>query len=100
MTLCEKLAELRGPKIKMHKDKLQSRELVCEVAIANGIDLPAIKYYGKVMMGRGLLDAWNIVYKRVFGDTIGTAGEAEVRRRNLVTKLCKERDANLRSSVG
>jgi hypothetical protein len=53
-----------------------------------GIDLPAM-----CKIGRGLLDAWLIVYKEIYGGVYGTAAFREAIRRNVVTRLCKERDA-------
>ena len=85
---CNRLAEIRGPRIKEYKLKLESRRFVCQKAMEWGIDLPSM-----CKIGRGLLDAWLIVYKEVYGGVYGTAAFKEAVRRNVVTKLCKERDA-------
>jgi len=90
--LCVQLA-LRGrPKVRPHKARLESRRLVCLVAIEMGLDLTAIKHKGKIVMSRGLLDAWNLAYKEKYGSTLGTAGSKEVTRRNIKTKLSKQKD--------
>ncbi len=96
MTLCKALADKRPPCIKMHKDKIESRRLVCTTAFELGIDLLAIKkrkFHGgsKPAIGRGLLDVWNEEYRREFGSTVGTLGEAEVKRRGIVTHLADQR---------
>lgn len=89
--LAQCAAEIRGPRVKPHKDKLLSREFLCEKAIDLGIDLPAIKNrHGKVAMGRGLLDAWNKVYTKRFGSTVGTASRMEAIRRDIKTRLCNQ----------
>jgi hypothetical protein len=85
---CNRLAEIRGPRIKEHKLKLESRRFVCQKAMEWGIDLPAM-----CKIGRGLLDAWLIVYKETYGGVYGTAAFREAIRRNVVTKLSKIRDA-------
>lgn len=94
LELCRRLAELQPPEISMHKDKLRSRALVCQVAMEMEFDLPAIRGYknGKLkpIIGRGLLDAWNIEYAKKFGSNLGTNGVAEVRRRTIVTRLMKD----------
>lgn len=94
LELCQRLAQIRPPKINPHKSKLESRALVCETAIDMGFDLMTIKRLkngvSKVAMGRGLLDVWNEVYKKRFGSTLGTSGESEVTRRKIVTNLLKD----------
>jgi|2_EtaG_2_1085320.scaffolds.fasta_scaffold00029_58 hypothetical protein len=82
--LCEELARIRGPKIRPHKLKLESRRFVCDTAIKLGIDLSSIKSKkGKMLMGRGLLDAWMLAYKENFDSTFGTVAEKETIRRNI-----------------
>lgn len=86
--LCGLLAEVRPPKINMHKDKLESRRFVCETAIENSIDLAGIKKQGKkLMMGRGLLDMWLVVYQEYFDDAYGTTAFTESKRRDIKTRL-------------
>lgn len=87
VALCEELTKDGPPCILMHKDKLESRRKVVAKAMDMSLDLTAIRYYGKVAMGRGLLDAWNLEYQRRFGSIIGTAGEHEVKRRGVSTRL-------------
>lgn len=90
--LCEKLASVRGPKIRPHKDKLESRRFVCLTAMEMGIDLPAIKHKvtGRKLIGRGLLDAWNKAGVEKYGSVVGTQSVYESKRRDVVTRLCKE----------
>jgi len=90
--LSEEASKIRGPKISMHKHKLESREFLCNLAMDLGIDLLAIKHRitGKRLIGRGLLDAWNLAYQKKYGSVIGTSGRAEDIRRKVVTKLSKE----------
>ena len=91
ISLCEALAAKRSPRIASHKDKLLSRQFVCETAMDLGLDLPAIRNRrGKVAMGRGLLDAWNKTYAARHGTTHGTASDLEAKRRDIVTKLSKK----------
>ena len=88
--LAENLAYKQGPKIRPHLQKLLSRELVCETAMDLGIYLPYVKTHkGKTAMGRGLLDAWNKVYQKRHGSTVGTAGAKEATRRDIKTKLTR-----------
>lgn len=89
--LCQKLAHKGSPRWRPYAARLASRKLVCEVAMEAGIDLAGFKYHGKVAMARGLLDAWNQVYLERYGGTYGTAGAKEVIRRNVKTKLGKQR---------
>lgn len=92
MRLCGLLADQRGPIIRSHKEKLESRRFVCETAIENGIDLAGIKKHGKkLMMGRDLLDMWLEVYLEYFDHAYGTAAFTEAKRRNIKTKLAAER---------
>lgn len=88
--LCERLSEGGPPYLRMHKDKLDSRRRVVVAAMDLGLDLAAIRYRGKVAMGRGLLDVWNVEYSRRFGSNVGTASAREVKRRDIVTKLSKK----------
>ncbi len=82
--LCNELTKIRNPRIKPYKEKLESRRLVCEVAIDLGIDLGSIKNkYGKIAMTRGLLDMWNTILKERFGDNFGTNTWKEAKRRDL-----------------
>lgn len=62
--LAEQLAIEGKPNLNMHKDKLESRRRVVAKAMDYQIDLVQIKYKNKVAMGRGLLDAWNLEYKK------------------------------------
>lgn len=96
MELCAKLAEIRPPCIKMHKDKIESRRLVCSTAMDLGIDLLAMKrakHHGgkKPAIGRGLLDVWNEEYAKRFGSIVGTPGQAEIIRRTIVTKMANDK---------
>lgn len=94
IALCERMALVRPPAISPYKAKLEAREFVCLTAMEMGLDLTAVRHRatGKVLMARSLLDAWNKAYHKKFGGTAGTAGVAEATRRNIVTKLCKERE--------
>lgn len=85
---CNRLAEIRGPCVTPYKLKQESRRFICQKAMEWGIDLPAM-----CKIGRGLLDAWLIVYKETYGGVYGTAAFREAIRRNVVTKLSKIRDA-------
>jgi hypothetical protein len=96
--LCEKLSEKRGPKIRPYKEKLVSRRLVVDTALDLGIDLLAMKYRGKCLIGRGLLDVWLVAYKERYGSTVGTAGEWEAKRRDIKIKLAKQHGFHQRSS--
>lgn len=89
--LCEILAEKSSPKYRPYKDRLLTRDLICRTAIENGMDLTKFKHHGKLAMGRGLLDAWNKVYREIFGSTFGTVTEREVMRRDVKTRLSKEK---------
>lgn len=90
--LAEKLAKEHGqPKLRPHPVKIQARRLVVRAAMDMGFDLSAIRYKGKVAMGRGLLDAWNEEYKLRHGSNVGTLGEWETKRRNIVTKLSRSK---------
>jgi hypothetical protein len=89
--LCEVLATKRGPKIRPYNLRLESRKLVCETAMELGIDLTAIRYHGKVMMARGLLDAWNKAYAERYGSAVGTASKMEASRRDVKTRLAERR---------
>lgn len=87
MELCQKMATVRRPNIKMHKDKIESRRFVINTAMDMNIDLMSIKKKnGKPAMGRGLLDIWNEEYEKRFGSKLGTLGEAEDIRRKIITK--------------
>lgn len=98
--LCQEMGEIRGPKIGCYQDKLNSRRFVCEMAIAQGVDLPAIrKKKGKVAMGRGLLDMWNRVYAEIFGGIEGTVAAREAKRRDIKTRLCKAGIKGVRTSL-
>ena len=95
VALCERLAAVRRVEGYSHPQVLANRRLVCETAIDMGIDLLKIKRrkHGrgtKPAVGRGLLDAWAVVYRERFGSTVGTSAEAEDRRRRVVGKLSKE----------
>jgi hypothetical protein len=85
---CNRLAVIRGPRVTPYKLKQESRRFLCQKAMEWGIDLPAM-----CKIGRGLLDAWLLVYKELFGGVYGTAAFKEAVRRNVVTRLSKERDA-------
>lgn len=89
MALAETLASIRGPEISTHVLKLESRKLVVETAMDMLIDLPSMKHArnGRTIMGRGLLDAWNLAYAKKFGSIVGTPGQAAVRHRDIVTKM-------------
>ncbi len=87
VSLCERLAQDGPPCIRMHLDTLASRTRVVKAAMDMGIDLAGIRYRGRPAMGRGLLDAWNREYAARFGSTVGTAGEREVKRRGVKTRL-------------
>jgi len=88
--LCKKLSETgETPKYKPYHARLKSRELVCKIAMTNGIDLAAIKHNCKVAMSRGLLDAWNKAYQEVYGSAYGTAGAKEADRRDIMTSVRK-----------
>lgn len=89
--LCELLTAVGRPKVRPHSAKLDSRDMVCRVAMENGIDLTAFKRDGKLLMGRGLLDAWNRVYALQFGSNVGTMGVKESTRRDVKTKLSQRR---------
>lgn len=90
--LAEEAGKIRRPKINMHKDKLESREFLCLMAFDLRIDLTAIKNKrGKIVMGRGLLDAWNKAYQKRFGSTVGTASAYEAKRRDVKTILSQEK---------
>lgn len=99
LDLCAKLAQIRPPKIQMHKDKIESRRLVCVTAMEAGYDLAGIKRHGKMAMGRGLLDVWNEEYKKKFGTIFGTLGEQEVIRRGVSTENIKLRRAELEAAI-
>lgn len=89
--LTEELAKLGGiPCYRPYRDRLESRRFVVNTAMDLGIDLMAITHRGKPSIGRGLLDIWEIEYKRRFGSAHGTAAWAELKRRGVVTKLAKE----------
>jgi hypothetical protein len=89
--LAEACGKERSPSIREHKLKLESREFLVAKAMDLGIDLPAMKNKrGRVAMGRGLLNAWNKVYAKKYGSTVGTASAFEARRRDVKTKLCNE----------
>ncbi len=97
ISLCDRLATIANPCIRTHKHKLDSRRLVVTTAFDMGIDLLAMKrpkHSGgtKPAIGRGLLDIWNEEYAKRFGSAKGTSGEAEVRRRGIVTRLSKPQD--------
>jgi hypothetical protein len=87
--LCEALAAKARPKFKPYRERLLTRQILCETAMELGIDLASIKnkHNQKIIMGRGLLDIWNQVYERRFGSSYGTAGEWEATRRNVKTNL-------------
>lgn len=92
--LAEKLAKEHGkPKLRPYLAKIQSRRLVVRAAMDMGFDLPAIRYRGKVAMGRGLLDVWAEEYKLRYGSAVGTLAELERKRRDIVTKLSRENHA-------
>lgn len=88
---CIELAKIGPPKFKPYKDRLNTRRLVCETALSNGIDLAKYKHNGKIAMGRGLLDIWNIRYTERFGGNYGTTGAKEASRRDIKTRLHKAR---------
>jgi hypothetical protein len=87
--LCEELAKDRLPMVSPHAAKAESRRLVAGTAMGLGIDLTAIRKRGqsKPAIGRGLLDAWLEVYRLKYGSAFGTAGEREVKRRGVVSRL-------------
>lgn len=88
IVLCENLAKKYGrPKIKPYKEKLETRRKIVEVAMDMQFDLTAIIYKGKLVMSRGLLDAWNKEYIRRHGSNIGTAGWKESIRRDVKTRI-------------
>lgn len=91
ITLCETLAKIRRPNISTHQHKLESRKLLCFTAMDLSIDLPSIKHKttGRYLIGRGLLDAWNLAYQEKHGSTYGTACAKEAKRRDIVTRLSK-----------
>lgn len=92
-SLVMEAAQIRPPRIMMHKDKLESRDFICRLAMSLGIDLTAIKRRGKMAMGRGLLDAWTAAYTREFGSCDGTAAAREQRRRDIKTKLRSQHES-------
>lgn len=79
--LCEELAKGGMPRCKPYPERLKTRLTVAQTAIGLGIDLAALKFHGKLAMGRGLLDVWNAVYAKQFGSSFGTAGWKEDKRR-------------------
>jgi hypothetical protein len=87
--LCEALASIHSPKISMHKFKIESRKLVVETAMNLGIDLASIRHKmtGRYIIGRGLLDVWNQVYKERYGAIDGTRGQLIDIHRKVVTHL-------------
>lgn len=89
--LCEEAAKVQAPKYRPYRDRIDSREFICDLAMDLGIDLPAIKHKtkGKVLMGRGLLDAWNRVYAEKYESAYGTLSLREAKRRDVVSKLSK-----------
>lgn len=92
--LCAELAK-RYPNVTCRAHPLHSRREVCEAAIDLGIDLAAMRSLsrykrGKPVIGRGLLDVWNVVLKERFGSNVGTNAWFEAKRRDIVTKLSKE----------
>lgn len=89
--LCELLARKGSPKMRPYTARLQSRRLVCMTAMQAGIDLASMKHHGKMAMSRGLLDSWNQTYREAYLSTLGTAGAKEATRRDVKTKLAKER---------
>lgn len=87
VALAEKLATIRGPKVRPYKLRIESRRLVVQTAMDMGIDLAGIKHHGKIAMARSLLDIWNEEYAKRFGSTFGTAGAKETTRRDVKTRL-------------
>lgn len=92
LRITDRLVELHPDPtpFRSYDDRLKCRQYICSLAMELGIDLTALKNgRSKVAMGRGLLNAWNKEYQQRFGSTIGTAGEFEVKRRTVVTRLSK-----------
>lgn len=87
--LCERLAAKGSPKVRPHQARLLSRELVCLTAMEAGIDLAGLKHRGRLLMTRGLLDAWNAAYAKRFGSNFGTSGVREASRRDVKARLAK-----------
>lgn len=79
--LAEELAQRGIPYFRPYQKRIESRRLVVDTAIDLGIDLTGIKFNGKIVMARSLLDIWNEEYKKRFGDNVGTAGWREDKRR-------------------
>lgn len=92
--LCEKLALVRSPCFSPYNERLACRRLICETAMDMGFDLPSIRggVTNKYIIGRGLLDMWNEVAKKRYGSVKGTQSLWEAKRRNVVTKLAKQRE--------
>lgn len=85
--LCELLAAKGSPKVRPHQARLLSRELVCLTAMEAGIDLAGLKHRGRLLMTRGLLDAWNAAYAKRYGSNFGTSGVREAARRDVKGRL-------------
>ena len=89
--LVAKLANTGAPpRYNPHSEKLKARELVVKTAMDAGIDMGGWTDGGLVVMGRGLLDAWNAEYVRRFGSNMGTSGALEAARRDVKTRLGRE----------
>lgn len=76
-----------------YADRIKCRRIVCETAIDMGFDLMSVKHKGKPkpLIGRGLLDVWNVVYKERFGGVIGTGGWFEDKRRKVSSTYKQEK---------
>jgi len=85
--LCNELARQGPPKFKPYAKRIETRRLICRTAIEMNFDLAAIKYHGKIAMGRGLLDVWMEEYATKFGSAYGTQAWRETKRRDVKTKL-------------
>lgn len=91
--LCEVLAVKQAPTRHPYKDRIACRRLAVDTALDLGIDLIDFKnkQNGKIMIGRGLLDVWQVAYQERYGSTVGTRGAWEAKRRDIKTKLAKAR---------
>lgn len=76
---------------KAYNARLICRDQVCNTAMDLGIDLTGMKNRkGKQAIGRGLLDSWVKEYGKRYGGTVGTVGDTEIKRREIVSRLAKQ----------
>ena len=88
-TLCRALASRGEPKHTPYSKRIASRELICNVAMDIGYDIASLRYRGKIMISRGLLDVWAKVYRARFGSAAGTLAARELTRRNIKQRLAR-----------